>query len=112
MAKNTQLLIRVAPEEKERFGLAAKVSGESVSVWIRQVLRAAAVASLSGLPEAEKTENSPVSIYSSSDEEAKTDMAVSAPEAATPEAGEIPEILPEEAGSVLDLPEPEEIPEL
>ena len=59
MAKNTQLLIRVAQEDKDRFSLAAEASGEAVSVWIRQTLRAGAAAVLGGLNHSAIVESSP-----------------------------------------------------
>ena len=46
MSKNQTIELRVSPEEKEGFRDAAEISGISLSAWIRERLRRAAVREL------------------------------------------------------------------
>lgn len=49
--KEKNLIFRVSPEEKEDFERAANVSGLSLSGWMRQKLRAAAIKELGEIGE-------------------------------------------------------------
>lgn len=46
MAKDTNIILRTSPDEKEAFERAAEISGLSLSAWIRQRLRKASASEL------------------------------------------------------------------
>jgi hypothetical protein len=47
MKRDIPLLIRLTRDEKESFGASAEISGMSLSAWVRQQLRLAAIQELS-----------------------------------------------------------------
>lgn len=54
MSKDTAILIRTSPQEKEDFERSADIAGLSLSGWIRQKLRTAAIAELKTVDEKPK----------------------------------------------------------
>jgi hypothetical protein len=100
MARDATILIRLTKEEKDHFNVVARAAGESISVWIRQALRAA---SGYGLNETTVREISPpakpMSISAASNEEGKVNMEPVIPEIPTAAQSGEPEV---ESGKMVD----------